>query len=78
MTKVDATQAQNKLTTDYNQLETLEDVRDAEMIRRAMEEHEEFVTLEEVIANYNELHGTDFTIESILNDNNDDEVDQNL
>ncbi|WP_218616923.1 hypothetical protein [[Phormidium ambiguum] IAM M-71] len=48
------------------------------MMRRAMGENEEFVTLEEVIANYNELHGTDFTIASILNDSNDDEVYQNL
>ncbi|MFB2876287.1 type II toxin-antitoxin system Phd/YefM family antitoxin [Floridanema aerugineum] len=105
MTKVDATQAQNRLTEiitsvgdrgdrvvieqegkavaaiisyeDLKRLETLEDARDAKMMRRAMEEHEEFVTLEEVIANYNKLHGTDFTIESILNDSND-EVYQNL
>jgi prevent-host-death family protein len=62
---------------DLKRLEALEDARDAEMMRRAMEEHKEFVTLEEVIANYNKLHGTDFTIESILNDSND-EVYQNL
>lgn len=55
-------------------MEALENARDAEMIRRAMEEHEEFVTPEEVIGNYNELHDTNFTIESILNDSNDDEI----
>ncbi|MFB2838281.1 type II toxin-antitoxin system Phd/YefM family antitoxin [Floridanema evergladense] len=105
MTKVDANQAQNRLTEiinsvgdrgdrvvieqegkavaaiisyeDLKRLEALEDVRDAEMMRRTLAEHQEFVTLEEVIANYNKLHGTDFTIESILNDSND-EVYQNL
>ena len=46
-----------------------EDARDSEMMRRAVEEHDgEFVTLEDAIAKYNKLHGTDFTPESIIND----------
>lgn len=37
-------------------------------MRRAVAENErEFVTLEEVIEVYNKLHGTGFTIDSILN-----------
>jgi predicted small metal-binding protein len=32
------------------------------------ESNSEFVTMEEVVAHYNKLHGTDFTIESIIND----------
>jgi len=53
---------------DLKRLEAWENARDGEMIRRAMEEHEEFFTPEEVIGHYNELHGTNFTIEGILND----------
>ncbi len=47
-----------------------EDARDSEMMRRAVEEseNEESYTPEEVIAAYNKIHGTDFTVENILND----------
>lgn len=47
-----------------------EDARDSEMMRRAVEEseNEESSTPEEVIAAYNKIHGTDFTVENILND----------
>jgi hypothetical protein len=34
----------------------------------AISEDDGFVTLEEVMEGYNELHGTDFTVESIVND----------
>lgn len=54
---------------DLKHFQALENDRDAEMLRRAMEEHDgEFVTIEEVIEGYNNLHGTDFTIENIIND----------
>jgi prevent-host-death family protein len=54
---------------DLKRLEALEDARDSEMMRRALAERDgEFVTLEEVIAHYNELRGTNFTLESIIND----------
>ena len=47
-----------------------EDARDSEMMRRALEEseNEEYSTPEEVIAAYNKIHGTNFTVENILND----------
>ena len=97
MTKVDSTQAQNRLAeiitsvgdrgervvieqegkavaaiisyADLKRLEALENARDAEILRQLMAENDgEFVTIEEVIEGYNKLHGTDLTIESIIND----------
>lgn len=97
MTKVDANQAQNKLSEiitsvgdrgdrvvieqegnavaaiisyeDLKRLEALEDARDAEIVRQRMAENDgEFVTIEEVIEGCNKLHGTDITIEKIIND----------
>lgn len=54
---------------ELKRLEALENARDSEMMRRALAEHDgEFVTLEEVISHYNELHGTSFTIESTINE----------
>ncbi len=54
---------------DLKRLEALENARDAEMMLRAIEEHDgEFVTIEEVIEGYNKLHGTNFNIENIIND----------
>ena len=54
---------------DLKRLEALENARDAEILRQRMAENDgEFVTIEEVIEGYNKLHGTDFTIESIIND----------
>lgn len=55
--------------SDLKRFEALEDTRDAEMLQRAMAENDgEFVTIEEVIEGYNKLHGTDFTIENIIDD----------
>ncbi|HEY9851667.1 MAG TPA: hypothetical protein V6D28_19505 [Leptolyngbyaceae cyanobacterium] len=49
-------------------MEALENAIDAEMMRRAMAEHDgEFATIEEVIEGYNKLHVTDLTIENIIN-----------
>jgi len=57
---------------ELRRLEALEDAIDSEnsgSVRRAIAEHDgEFVTPETLIANYNKLHGTDFTMESIMND----------
>ena len=54
---------------DLKRLEALENARDAELLRQRMAENDgEFVTIEEVIEGYNKLHGTDLTIESIIND----------
>ncbi len=62
MKKVDLSQAQANFSELPNRV-------DSEMMRRALAEHDgEFVTLEEVISHYNELHGTRFTIESIINE----------
>lgn len=54
---------------DLKRLEALEDARDAADFQRAVEESDgESSTIEEVIAHYNEIHGTNFTIESILDE----------
>ncbi|MBC6474509.1 MAG: type II toxin-antitoxin system Phd/YefM family antitoxin [Hormoscilla sp. GM102CHS1] len=54
---------------ELQRLEALEDAIDSENMRRAIAEHDgEFVTPETLIANYNKLHDTDFTMESIMND----------
>ncbi|NDJ22864.1 type II toxin-antitoxin system prevent-host-death family antitoxin [Nostoc sp. B(2019)] len=97
MTKVEATQAQEKFSeilalvenrqeriviesegqviaavisyADLKRLEALEDARDVADVQRAIaESNSEFYSVEEVITSYNELHGTDFTVENILND----------
>lgn len=60
----------------YNELkrfEALENARDVANMHHCVTQHDgEFVTLEAVIERYNHLHGTDFTIEKIVN-----ECDQN-
>jgi prevent-host-death family protein len=97
MTKVEATQAQQKFSelialveegkeriviesegqiiaavisyADLKRLEALEDARDIIDFQRAVaESKDEFYSVEEVIAHYNESHNTDFTKENILND----------
>jgi hypothetical protein len=52
---------------DLQRLAALEDALDAELVRRKAE-NPEFVGLEEVVEGYNKRHGTDLTIESVLND----------
>ncbi|NEU72461.1 type II toxin-antitoxin system Phd/YefM family antitoxin [Hassallia byssoidea VB512170] len=97
MTKVEATQAQEKFSellalveegqeriviesegqvvaavisyADLKRLEALEDAIDVADFRRAVtESNAESYSVEEVIADYNKLHNTDFTVENILND----------
>jgi prevent-host-death family protein len=97
MTKVEATQAQEKFSellalveeaqeriviesegqviaavisyADLKRLEALEDATDVADFRRAVtESNAESYSVEEVIADYNKLHNTDFTVENILND----------
>jgi prevent-host-death family protein len=54
---------------DLKRLEALEDTRDLAALQRAVVESDgETYSVEEVIAQYNEIHGTDFTVESVLND----------
>ncbi|RCJ36978.1 prevent-host-death family protein [Nostoc minutum NIES-26] len=54
---------------DLKRLEALEDARDvADFQRGITESNHESYSVEEVITDYNELHGTDFTAENILND----------
>lgn len=54
---------------DLKRLEALEDAGDVADFRRAIiESNGESYSVEEAIAHYNELHGTDFTVEKILND----------
>ena len=53
---------------DLQRLEALEDALDAEFVRRAKAENPEFVSLEDVVEGYNQRHGTDLTLESVLND----------
>jgi prevent-host-death family protein len=53
---------------DLKRLEALEDARDVADFQRAITESDgESYSLEEVITDYNELHGTNFTVENILN-----------
>lgn len=97
MTKVEATQAQEKFSellalvgegkeriviesegqvvaavisfADLKRLEALEDARDVVDFQLARtDSNGEFYSVEEVIARYNELHNTNFTQESILDD----------
>jgi prevent-host-death family protein len=53
---------------DLQRLEALEDALDAEFVRRAKAENPEFVSLEDVVEGYNQQHGTNLTIKSVLND----------
>lgn len=54
---------------DLKRLEALEDARDVADFRNALTESQgESYSVEEVIADYNKLHATDFTVESIFND----------
>ena len=54
---------------ELKRFEAWENEREAAQLSSAISEDDgEFVTLEEVIEGYNELHGTDFTVESIVND----------
>jgi prevent-host-death family protein len=97
MTKVEATQAQEKFSellalveegqeriviesegqviaavisyADLKRLEAFENATDVADFRRAVtESNAESYSVEEVIADYNKLHKTDFTVENILND----------
>lgn len=55
--------------TDLKRLEALEDAEDVADFRRAItESNGESYPVEEIITHYNELHGTDFTVENILNE----------
>ncbi|GAA6621120.1 DUF2442 domain-containing protein [Scytonema sp. NUACC26] len=50
-------------------LEASEDARDVTNFQRAMtESNEESYSVEETIAHYNKLHGTNFTVENVQND----------
>ncbi|PSB01715.1 type II toxin-antitoxin system Phd/YefM family antitoxin [Merismopedia glauca] len=54
---------------DLKRLEALENTRDVANMHQSVAEHNgEFVALETVIEGYNRLHGTEFTIENIVND----------
>lgn len=54
---------------DLKRLEALEEASDIEDFQRALAESDgESYSVEEVIAHYNELHGTNFTAQTILND----------
>lgn len=54
---------------DLKRLEALEEASDIKDFQRALAESDgELYSVEEVIAHYNELHGTNFTAQSILND----------
>ena len=53
---------------ELKRFEAWENEREVAQLSSAISEHDGFVTLEEVIEGYNELHGTDFTVESIVND----------
>lgn len=54
---------------ELKRLEAWEEARNSAIAGHAIAESDsEFVTMEEVVAHYNKLHGTDFTIESIIND----------
>jgi antitoxin (DNA-binding transcriptional repressor) of toxin-antitoxin stability system len=54
---------------DLQRLEALENTKDVANMRHCVTQHNgEFVTLETVIDRYNQLHGTDFTVENIVND----------
>lgn len=53
---------------DLQRFEALEDALDAEFVRRAKAENPEFVNLEQVVEGYNQQHGTNLTLESLLND----------
>ncbi|MBD1899685.1 type II toxin-antitoxin system Phd/YefM family antitoxin [Trichocoleus sp. DQ-A3] len=53
---------------DLKRFEALEDALDSSMLRRAIAENKEFVTLEEVIVGYNELHNTNLDFNSTLDE----------
>ncbi len=53
---------------ELERYEALEDALDSVRLRRAVAKNEEFVTLGEVIAGYNDLHNTDFDLNSIIDD----------
>lgn len=50
---------------DLKRLEALEDAREIAEVNRIKAENEPFVSLEEVVQRYNDLHGTEFTIEEL-------------
>ncbi|RUT09142.1 hypothetical protein DSM106972_011950 [Dulcicalothrix desertica PCC 7102] len=54
---------------DLKRLEALEEANDIKDFQRALAEtNDESYSVEEVIADYNKIHGTNFTRQSILND----------
>ncbi|KYC40092.1 prevent-host-death family protein [Scytonema hofmannii PCC 7110] len=54
---------------DLKRLETLENARDIADFQSAVaESNGESYSVEEVITHYNELHGTNFTVDNIQND----------
>lgn len=53
---------------DLKRLEALENARDVAAYQHAItENNSESYSLEEMISDYNELYGTNFTVENILN-----------
>jgi antitoxin (DNA-binding transcriptional repressor) of toxin-antitoxin stability system len=54
---------------DLKRLEALDDAQDLADLQQSLVENDaESYTVEEVIAAYNDAHGTDFTVEGILNE----------
>ena len=53
---------------ELERYEALEDALDSARLRFAVANSEEFVTLGEAIAGYNDLHNTDFDLNSIIDD----------
>jgi prevent-host-death family protein len=54
---------------DLKRLEALDDAQDlADLQQSIAEDDTESYTVEKVIAAYNDAHGTDFTVEGILNE----------
>lgn len=56
--------------SELKRFQALEDATDSDPLGRALAEaeNEESFTIEEVIEGYNRVHGTNFTVENILND----------
>lgn len=56
--------------SELKRFQALEDARDSDPLGRALAEaeNEESFTIEEAIEGYNQIHGTNFTVEKILND----------
>jgi len=53
---------------ELKRLQELEFVKYIDQSSNKSENHQELVTLEDVIQGYNALHGTDLTLENIIND----------